>query len=363
MKWDESSGPALSGPCVSTTGISRVGTTSKPDCAPLEERVRPARAISAVFAVAAAVAASAAATAQEWPTRSVTVVSPFVAGTTYDFVAHLVLDQVARHIGHPFVLENRPGGDGTIGVTSVVKAEPDGYTFLLTSSSMSTAAILHKSLPYNALRDLEPVAMFGGEPSILLAAPGKGFSTVEDLVAAAKANPGKLKFASVGIGSASHLAGVRFSQVAEVNVRHIPYRGPIEALDDLMAGGVDFYFVPITPALPLAAQGKVVPLAVSTIARWPLLPDLPTLAEAGYPISTFLIWCGLSAPVNTPRTIVDKLNEEIGSALALPAIQFRLQRMGFKSAQMDPDQYGQFFADDVTTTIELAKSAHIKSPD
>ena len=174
----------------------------------------PARAMSAAFAVAAAVAVSAAATAQEWPTRSVTVVSPFVAGTTYDFVAHLVLDQVARQIGHPFVLENRPGGDGTIGVTSVVKAEPDGYTFLLSSSSMSTAAILHISLPYNALRDLEPVAMFGGEPSILLAAPGKGFSTVEDLVAAAKANPGKLKFASVGIGSASHLAGVRFSQVA-----------------------------------------------------------------------------------------------------------------------------------------------------
>ena len=295
--------------------------------------------------------------------RSVTVVSPFAAGTTYDFVAHLVLDQVARQIGQRFVLENRPGGDGSIGVTSVVRAAPDGYTFLLSSSSMSTAIILHKSLPYDALHDLEPVAMFGGEPSILLAAPGKGYSMVDDLVAAAKANPGKLKFASVGIGSASHLAGVRFSQVAGLNVQHIPYRGPVEALSDLMAGRIDFYFVPITPALPLAAQGKVVPLAVSTIARWPLLPDLPTLAEAGYPISTFLIWCGLSAPANTPRNIVDKLNEAIGSALDLPAIQFRLQRMGFKSAQMDPEQYGQFLADDVTATIELAKGAHIEPSD
>ena len=320
-------------------------------------------AIGAAFAGAAVIAVGSAAIAQEWPTRSITVVSPFAAGTTFDFVAHLVLDQVARQIGEPFVLENRPGGDGSVGVASVVKAEPDAYTFLLTSSAMSAAVILHKSLPYDTLHDLEPVAMFGGEPSILLAAPGKGISTVDDLVAAAKANPGKLKFASVGIGSASHLAAVRFSQVAELNVQHIPYRGPVEALDDLMAGRIDFYFVPIPPALPLAAQGKVVPLAVSTITRWPLLPDLPTLAEAGYPISTFLIWCGLSAPVNTPRKIVDKLNEAIGSALDLPAIQFRLQRMGFKSAQMDPEQYGQFFADDVTTTIELAKRAHIEPSD
>ena len=325
--------------------------------------MRSIRAIGAAFAAAAVIAVSAAAMAEEWPIRSITVVSPFAAGTTFDFVAHLVLDQVARQLGHPFVVENRPGGDGSIGVASVVRAEPDGYTFLLTSSAMSAAVILHKSLPYDTLHDLEPVAMFGGEPSILLAAPGKGISTVDDLVAAAKANPGKLKFASVGIGSASHLAAVRFSQVAELNVQHIPYRGPVEALDDLMAGRIDFYFVPIPPALPLAAQGKVVPLAVSTITRWPLLPDLPTLAEAGYPISTFLIWCGLSAPVNTPRNIVDKLNGEIGNALDIPAIRFRLQRMGFKSAQMDPEQYGQFFADDVTTTIELAKGAHIGPSD
>ncbi len=168
---------------------------------------------------------------------------------------------------------------------------------------MSTAVILHKSLPYDALHDLEPVAMFGGEPSILLAAPGKGFSTVDDLVAAAKANPGKLKFASVGIASALHLAGERFSQVAGLNVRHVPYRGPVEALNDLTAGRTDFYFVPIPPALPLAAQGKVVPLAVSTTARRPPLPELPTLAEMGYPVSTFLIWCGLSVPLKTPRNI------------------------------------------------------------
>ena len=148
--------------------------------------------------------------AAEWPTRSVTVVSPFVGGTTCDLVAHIVLDQVARQLGQPFDLDNRPGGDGSVGVVSVVKAAPDGYTLLLSTSSMSAAVILHKSLPYDARHDLEPVAMFGGEPSLLLAAPGKSVASVDDLVAAAKANPGKLKFASVGIGSASHLAGLRF---------------------------------------------------------------------------------------------------------------------------------------------------------
>lgn len=282
--------------------------------------MRLIRTICATIAGAAAIMVSTAALAQEWPTRSIVVVSSFVTGTTYDLVARLVLDQAARQIGRPFDLENRPGGGGSVGVASVVRAAPDGYTLLLSTSSMSTAVILHKSLPYDALRDLEPVALFGGEPSMLLAAPGKNFSTVDDLVAAAKANPGKLKFASVGIGSASHLAGERFRLVAELNVQHIPYRGPVEALNDLAAGRVDFYFVPITPALPLAAQGKVVPLAVSTTARWPPLPDLPTLAEMGYPISTFLTWCGLSAPAKTPRNIVDKLNEAIGGAINLSAI-------------------------------------------
>lgn len=226
--------------------------------------------------------------AQEWPTRPIVVVSPFGAGTTYDFIARTVLDQVGSQIGQPFVLENRPGGGGAVGVASVVRADPDGYTFLLSSWSMSAAVILHKSLPYDALRDLEPVAMFGGEPSMLVAAPRKGFVTVADLVAAAKANPGQLKFGSVGIGSASHIAGERFRLAAGLNVQHIAYPGPGEALADLTAGCIDFYFVPITPALPLITAGKVAPLAVSTPYRLQSLSGLPTLAESGYAVGRYL---------------------------------------------------------------------------
>jgi tripartite-type tricarboxylate transporter receptor subunit TctC len=240
----------------------------------------------------------------------------------------------------------------------VVRAAPDGYTLLLSTSAMNAAVILHKSLPYDTVRDLEPVAMFGGEPSMLAVSP-KGYSSVGDLVAAAKANPGKLKFASVGIGSASYLAGERFRLVAGLNVQHVAYPEPTDALNDLMAGRVDYYFTPIAPTVPLAAQGRVLPLAVSTASRWPSLPNLPTLAETGFPISTFLVWCGLSAPAKTPDNIVAKLNDAINDVLDLPAIQFRLQVMGFKPVQMSAAQYGEFVADDLASMIQLGKDANI----
>jgi tripartite-type tricarboxylate transporter receptor subunit TctC len=310
-----------------------------------------------------ALASCATAFAQAWPSRQILVVSPFFDGTTYDLIARLVLDQVARQIHAPFVLEDRPGDGGAVGVTSVAKAAPDGYTLLLTTSALSSAVVLHKSLPYDVRRDLESVAMFGGQPSMLVAAPGKGYSSLADLIAAAKANPGKIKFASVGIGSASHLAGERFRLVAGLDVVHVAYADPTAAFNDLTAGRVDFYFVPIPPALPLAAQGRLVPLAVSTNARWPTLPDLPTLGEMGYPISTFLIWCGLSAPAKTPRDIVDKLNDAIGNVLEFPAIRLRLQDMGVKPTSMDPDQYADFVAGDLASMIQLGKDANIAPTD
>ena len=251
-------------------------------------------------AVAIAIAGGTAAVAQEWPTRPILVVSPFTAGNANDIVARVVLDKVGQQFGQSFVIENRSGAGGVVGVASVAKADPDGYTLLLSSASMSSAVILHKSLPYDALRDFEPVAMFGVQPSVLVAAPSKGFKTVADLVAAAKARPGELNFASAGIGSASHIAGERFRLAAGLDVQHVPYRGPVQAFTDVIAGRIDFYFLPIAPAVPMIAQGKVVALAVSTPKRAPLLPDVPTVAEAGYPAAEYLFWGGISAPAKTP---------------------------------------------------------------
>jgi tripartite-type tricarboxylate transporter receptor subunit TctC len=300
---------------------------------------------------------------EEWPTRPVLVVSPFTAGSANDIVARLIFDAVGQQMSQAFVIENRPGGGGIVGVASVVRADPDGYTLLLSSASMSSAVILHRSLPYDELRDLEPIAMLGAQPSVLVAAPGKGFATVADLVAAAKSRPGALNFASAGIGSASHIAGERFRLAAGLDVQHIPYRGPTEALADLMTGRIDFYFLPIAPALPLIKQGKVIALAVSTPKRAQLLPDVPTIAEAGYPNAEYLFWGGVSAPAAISPTIVAKLNREIDTALSVPAIRDKLQQLGVEPMPMTPEQFGKFFAEDIAAMVQLGKDAKIAPMD
>jgi tripartite-type tricarboxylate transporter receptor subunit TctC len=275
----------------------------------------------------------------------------------------MVLDPAASQLGQPFIIENRPGGAGTLGVTAVAKAAPDGYTLLLATSALTTSVVLHKSLPYDVGHDFAPVAMFGGAPSLLMAAPGKGYTSVADLVAAAKAKPGKIKFGSVGIGSASYIAGVRFGQLTGLDIAQVAHAGPAEALDDLAAGRIDFYFVPVTPALPLIVQGKAVPLAVSTRNRLQSLPGLPTLAETGYALPVYLTWCALAAPANTPAAIVVKINGVVGKVLELPAVRTKLLRTGYLPDPMTTEQFAQFMADDLAAMVRLGKEAHIEPTD
>jgi len=229
-----------------------------------------------------------AALAQDWPNRSIVAVSTVSAGNAADTVARIVLDQVSKQIGQSFVIENRTGAGGTIGSASAAKADPDGYTILLLTASQGSAVALYKSLPYDPLHDFVPVALFGLQPSVLVAAPSKGWTSVTELVAAAKANPGALNFASAGLGSASHWAGERLRLAAGINVQHIPFRGPVDAFTEVMTGRVDFYYLPIAPALPNIRDGKVVALAVSTSKRAPTLPNVPTVVEAGYPDAQYL---------------------------------------------------------------------------
>jgi tripartite-type tricarboxylate transporter receptor subunit TctC len=322
---------------------------------------------STISVVAAAVltvlGGKAALGAPDWPIRPVLTISPFTAGSANDVVARLVLDQVGQQVGQAFIVENRSGGGGVVGVASVVRAEPDGYTLLLSSASMSSAVILHSALPYDALRDLVPIAMMGVQPSVLVAAPGKGFKTVAELVEAAKTKPGQLNFASAGIGSASHIAGERFRLAAGLQVQHIPYRGPVEALTDLMTGRIDFYFLPIAAALPLIKQGKVVALAVSTPARAQSLPDVPTIGEVGYPNAEYLFWGGISAPVKTPRAVVEKLNREVNKALMTPSLAEKMRNLGAEPRPMTPDEFAKFFAEDVAATVRLGKDANITPMD
>jgi tripartite-type tricarboxylate transporter receptor subunit TctC len=245
----------------------------------------------------------------------------------------------------------------------VANADPDGYTLLLHSSSLSSQVVLHKTLPYDPLRDFAPVIPFGISPSVLVAAPSKGFKTVADLVAAAKSRPGALNYASAGIGSASHMAAERLRVAAGIDAQHIPFRGPVEAFTEVMAGRIDFYFLPIAPALAVIADGQVVALAVSTRKRAPSLPDVPTVAEAGYPDAEYLFWGGLSAPAKTPRHIVNKLHAETQKALNLPAIEERLSKLGVQPQPMSVEQFDEFFRDDLAATVKLARQARIVPAD
>jgi len=231
---------------------------------------------------------------------------------------------------------------------------------LLATSAMSAAVILHKSLPYDIAPDLASVAMFGIEPGILMAAPGKGYNSVADLITAIKANPGAIKFGSVGLGSASYVAAERFSQLASLTVGHVAYSGAAEALADLSAGRIDFYFIPVTPALPLIVQGKAVPIAVSTRERLQSLPGLPTLRESGYAIP-YLSWCGLSAPAKTPLEIVKKVNRVIANVLGLPAVRTKLLRIGYMPEPMTPEQFAHFVTDDFAAMATLGAEAHIET--
>ncbi len=320
------------------------------------------RALGAALAATLAIVGLCAA-AEQWPVRPILVVSPFSAGAANDIIARVVLDQAGHDIGQPFVIENRPGGGGVVGAASVSRADPDGYTLLLAGASMSSAVILHRTLPYDTLNDFACMVMLGVQPSVLIAAPSKGFKTVADLVAAAKANPGALNFASAGIGSASHIAGERFVLAAKIDVQHVPYRGPIEVFADLITGRIDFYLVPITPAVPMIEQGKVTALAVSTPKRSPLLPNVPTISEAGYPDAAYLFWGGLMAPKKTPRNIVNKVHDVVQKSLDIPEVQEKLTRLGVSPDPMSPEQLDKFYADDVAATIAIGKAAHIEPTD
>jgi tripartite-type tricarboxylate transporter receptor subunit TctC len=225
-------------------------------------------------------AASGPVAAQAWPTRTITAIVPFGPGNAIDAVARVLMDQLSRQLGQTVVIENRAGAGGTIGATAVARSAPDGYTLLLYSSSFSISHSIHPNLPYDTLRDFIPVVPFGVQPTVLVTAPSKGFKTLGELVAAAKAKPGALSFASAGIGAASHMAAERFRVSAGFEALHIPFRGPTEALTATMQGQVDFYFLPIAAALPLITDGKLNALAVSTAKRASALPNVPTTTEA-----------------------------------------------------------------------------------
>jgi tripartite-type tricarboxylate transporter receptor subunit TctC len=310
---------------------------------------------------AAILIAATAALAQDWPTRPIRVISPFAAGSASDTTGRVVLDQVSQILGQAMVVEVRPGAGGTLGFAQVAKADPDGYTLVTSSSSMGTETVLHRKLPYDPVHDFIPVALFGTQPNVLVTSTQSGFKTLADLVAAAKAKPGTLTFASAGIGSSSHMAAERFRLAAKIDVRHVPFRET--GITEVMAGRIDFYFLPVAAAASALGSGKLAVLAVSSPARMPLLPDAPSVVEAGYPDAQFRFWVGLSAPAKTPRPIVDKLHDATEQALALPVLREKLAKLGVAPEVMSVEEFGKFFRDDLAATVQLARDANIQPVD
>src|ERR1700733_14177611 len=274
------------------------------------------RALCKAVAGSPLIAVIRSARADDYPTRPIRVISPFPAGSASDTVGRVVLDQVSQILGQPLVIETKPGAGGIVGFADVAKADPDGYTVVTSSTSLGTRAVLHSHLPYDPANDFAPVVMFGVSPNVLVASTQTGFKTVADLVAAAKANPGKLTFASAGVGSSSHMAGERLRLAANIDVRHVPFRD--QGLTEVMAGRIDYYFIPLAAAASALNSGKLAVLAVSSPKRVPLLPDVPSIDEAGYPDAEFRFWVGLSAPAKTPREVVDTLHAATEKALLDP---------------------------------------------
>ena len=307
------------------------------------------------------IAAAAPANAQQYPSRPIRVISPFPAGSASDTVSRVVLDHVSQLIGQPMPIEQKPGAGGATGFTSVARSDPDGYTLVTSSSSMATETVLHSHLPYDPVKDFIPVVLLGTSPNIIVASAKSGFKTVADLVNAAKAHPGTLTFASAGIGSSSHMAAERFRLAAKIDVRHVPFKEG--GLVQVMAGNIDYYFIPLAAAASALASDKLSVLAVSSPKRVDRLPNVPTVVEAGYPDAVFRFWNGLSAPAKTPRDIVNKIHDVTEKALNDPVLREKLAKLGVEPANISVEQFGQFFKDDLVATQQLAKAAGLKPVD
>jgi len=316
--------------------------------------------LSLVCAVGLAIATGGAG-AQTWPTKPLRVIVPVGAGSTTDIIPRLVFEQLSPQLGQPIVVENRVGAAGTIGSAFVAKAEPDGYTLLAHGSALTIAPSLYSSLSFDPGRDFAAVVPFGVSPSVLVVAPAKGFKTVGELVAAAKARPGALNYSSVGVGSATHLSAERFRASAGLEAAHIPFKGGAEAMLEVMAGRVDFFFGPVGLVLPNIREGKLSALAVNGTRRSAALPDVRTTGEAGFADAEYPIWFGLFAPAKTPRAIIDKLNRETLKALQAPGLRERLARLGLEPMVMAPTEFDAYVQKEIALNATLVKATGIKA--
>jgi tripartite-type tricarboxylate transporter receptor subunit TctC len=277
--------------------------------------------------------------AQSYPDHPITLVVPYAAGGGNDVLARLVAERMSKSVGQQIVIENRGGAGGTIATRQVAKSAPDGYTLLIATSSLAINPSLYPNIGYDPRKDFAPVGLIASSSNVVLLHPSVPASSIAELIALAKASPGKLNFASTGSGSSVHLAAELFASMAGIKLTHVPYRGSAPALTDLLGGHVDIMFGTLPPSVGLVRQGKLRALAVTGPQRSIALPELPTVAEAGLAGYEAVLHYGLVAAAGTPRPIIDKLNTALRAALAEEALQQRLAVEGAEPLPSTPEEY------------------------
>lgn len=301
-----------------------------------------------------------AAQSQAWPSKPIKVVVPFAAGSTTDIIARAITDKMSASLGQQLVVENKAGASGTIGQQAVATAAPDGYTIMVHSSSHTVSPSTFAKLPFDTLADFAGVTPISATPNVLVIAPSKGIKTLAELLAAARAKPGSMNFASAGQGSATHLNAEKFKMAAGIQATNIPFKGSAEAVTEVIAGRVDYYFSPIAPVIGNIRQGQLVPLAVGSSRRASALPEVPTTAEAGVPGSEFNFWIGMMVPAKTPRDIVDRLNAEVRKALADPEVKERFAKLGADAWTMTPAEFDAYIKAEIDSNARLVKAAGLQ---
>ena len=296
----------------------------------------------------------------DWPRGApIKFIVPFTAGSGTDVLARTVGEKLGAALGTQVVIENKPGAGGTLGAAQVAKAPADGFTFLVHSSGHVVNPALYPKLPYDTLKDLTGVTPLASLPNVLVVAPSAGIKDVADLVARAKAAPGALNYASAGNGSATHMNAEKFRVAAGITAQHIPFRGTPEAITETIAGRTNWFFAPLVSALPLIKDNRLQALAVGTTTRSPVLPNVPSLVEAGLPNAAYTFWVGLFAPAKTPQAIVDRMHAEVAKVLAQPDVKDRLDKLGANAMPMEQKAFEKYLDDETAAAAALVKAAGI----
>ena len=317
---------------------------------------------STAILLAALACAPLAGFAQPYPAKPIRFVVPYPAGGPLDTVARLLGQKVAESVKQPVVVENKPGAGGNIGADFVAKSSPDGYTILM--GAVATHAInpsLYTNVPYDPVRDFAPITQVASTPNVLVVNPTLPVKSVAELIAHARGNPGKLNFGSGSTGSAGHLAGELFKSLARVEMTHVPYKGAAPAMQDLIGGRIELMFDNLASAKAQVAAGRVRALAVTTARRSPLVPDLPTIAEAGLPGFDISTWFGVFAPAGTPREALERLHAEFARALAAPEVREKMLALGAEPVGNRPEEFAAFIRAEAEKYARVIKASGAKA--